>query len=720
MKKFISLFLAVVLLITSGILTGCKIKDPNSDTDQKGDGKMTLYDLRTDDLRDPVGIDSETPDFSWKMESDVIGQKQTAYRIVVKNGDATVWDSGKVESSDSVDIRYAGETLESSTEYKWQLTVWDKDGKEKSTSATFETGLYGNKAFSDAKWISCDDSSLPEDTTYTIDFDFVLDKSSTGFCFGATDANNLFMWQINTVEVAGDPLLLRPHIKTGGSWSVLGQYDISGALGMSGSQFIGKKMHERISVDGKKIETYIGTSESSLVLVNSYTYSSKVPLNLIGFRHHADSAEAGSYDNIVIKNKDGEIIYSNDFSSGDIGFSGSSYAEISGGMLKVSAPSGSGEQTALQIPENNCLPAYRKSFTPAKKLVSAKLYTSALGVYESYINGQRVGRKYADETIEYHELKPGFTEASDRKFYNSYDVTWMIGAGSENVLSAVVTSGWWSGRVAASYGKETAYLAKMILKYSDGSEEVIVTDKSWKAAKASAVSAADIFDGESYDARVDQSWMLPGFDDSEWSAVKLNREFSGEICSWVGSYITVRDDLERSAQSVTIYNGATGSSSARSEEHTSVTIYNGATGSSSARYGKIKVTATYDKPVFTLKPGETALIDFGQNFAGWEAFTLSGAAGTVITIEHGEILNDNNGEKSRGNDGPGGSIYNANYRSAAATTKYTLRGGGDESYHPSFTFYGFRYIEITTTAEVTFKRVVGQVVTSVEDRKSVV
>lgn len=90
----------------------------------------------------------------------------------------------------------------------------------------------------------------------------------------------------------------------------------------------------------------------------------------------------------------------------------------------------------------------------------------------------------------------------------------------------------------------------------------------------------------------------------------------------------------------------------------------------------------------TLKKGETLLVDFGQNFAGWECFTVSGKAGTVLSVRHGEILNDQNGEHSRGNDGPGGSIYNANYRSAKATTTYIFSGKGEETYHPSYTFYG--------------------------------
>lgn len=339
------------------------------------------------------------------------------------------------------------------------------------------------------------------------------------------------------------------------------------------------------------------------------------------------------------------------------------------------------------------MPAFRKSISVKSGLVSAKLYTAGLGVYEAYVNGARIGRQFPDGHVESVELKPGFTEMADRKFYTTTDITWMLHEG-ENVLSAVVTNSWWSDHAAAYYGKNNAFWAKLLLTYIDGSTPTVNTDLSWKTAQASNVIFADIYTGETYDARIDRCWMKPGYDDSAWAIPVVNTEFAGTLCAWIGSPITVRKDLERSAQSITVYKGATGQSD--------------------TAYGKINVLRTHSAEAFLLNPGEVALIDFGQNFAGWEAFTVEGASGTTLTIEHGEILNDNNGLKSRGNDGPEGSIYNANYRSAVATTVYTLAGGGKESYHPSFSFYGFRYIEITTTAPVTLHHVVGQVVTSVE------
>ncbi len=691
MKKIISFFLALTMLMSVAPLYSCKKDNKKPSGGESGDTR--LYDLRTDDMVSPVGVDSKNPDFSWKMKSNVIGQSQSAYKIVVKKGDSTVWDSGKVESSDSVDIPYAGETLEKACDYSWTVTVWDKNGKKVSASSEFSTGIGGKKGFSDAKWISYDDKGLSRQTSYTVDFDFIIDSGNMGICFAASDTNNLMMWQINTYQSSGNEIYLRPHIKSSGNWSTpSGDVAISEKLGgMKGGDLLGHLMHMRLVVDNKRVQTYLGESSDSLVLVNTYNGSKALTLCNFGLRLHGNENEKARIDNLKITDVQGNIIYENGFESQTGMQASGGTVTLEGGML-VGIPSGSGEMVALTGNAEQSAPVFRKSFTPSKTVVSAKLFTTALGVYESYINGQRVGRKYADGHVEYDELKPGFTEASDRKFYSSYDVTWMLTSG-ENVISAVVTSGWWSGRVAANYGKNDAYMAKLIITYSDGSNECVVTDTGWKVSLASAVTFADIFDGESYDARISDSWKNIGFDDSSWEDPVENREFRGEITSWIGSYIRVRDDLERTVSSVKVYKGARGATA--------------------DKYGKINIVASYDSPEFTLKPDEVALVDLGQNFSGWESFTVVGKAGTVLTIEHGEILNDREGEKNRGNDGPGGSIYNANYRSAKATTSYTLKEG-EQSYHPSFTFYGFRYIEIKTSSEVTFKSITGQVVTSVE------
>jgi hypothetical protein len=671
------------------------------------DSTAAIYDMRVEDYVNPVGIDDTDLVFSWKTNSQMLGWAQSAYQINVECGGKTVWDSGKVDSDKSVGIIYKGEELKSSTEYEWTVTVWNKKGEQKtSDKATFEMGLLGKKPFSDADFISHSTEYLYEGTKYSIDFDFVIHSDNIGFCFGMKDIGTYAMWQINTYYGKGSDgrILLRPHFKSAGTWTAypdgpgnVQAVDITKAIGFSATEIIGKTVHARIEVDGKVIKTYFGGSSDTLTLASTYTHSANIPLYDIGFRQSVSTdsdKELGSYDNIVVKDADGKVLYSQDFSDGVLDFAGASCISIENGMAKAGSVTTAGEFVFKRVSENS-LPVFRKEISVKSDLVSAKLYTSGLGVYEAFINGERVGRKYADGSIEYHELKPGFTEMKERKFYNSYDVTWMIKKGETNAISAVVSSGWWSDLVARNIGKANAFLGKLILTYSDGSTEIINTDPTWKTSCASAVVYADIFTGESYDARVSEDWMMPGFDDSEWPTAVKNREFNGDIVAWSGSYITVRNDRELSVKSVNVYKGVTGASS--------------------IAYGKINIIRSYGDEKFTLKPGETAVVDLGQNFAGWEFFKVEGPEGAKLTITHGEILNDGNGARSRGNDGPEGSVYNANYRSAAATTNYILSGNGIEEYHPSFTFYGFRYIEITATEEVTFHLIRGQVVTSVTE-----
>ena len=120
-------------------------------------GETIISQLKIQDTTEPLAIEDAHPLFSWQMESDVVGQKQQAYRIVVvrEHDGRVVWDNKKVTDDVSNNIRYMGVALQPETAYEWHLTVWDAAGKEYSAASRFETGLMNPKiiAWDGAQWI---------------------------------------------------------------------------------------------------------------------------------------------------------------------------------------------------------------------------------------------------------------------------------------------------------------------------------------------------------------------------------------------------------------------------------------------------------------------------------------------------------------------------------------------------------------------------------------
>jgi alpha-L-rhamnosidase len=159
-------------------------------------------------------------------------------------------------------------------------------------------------------------------------------------------------------------------------------------------------------------------------------------------------------------------------------------------------------------------PLLRKVFHLERPVAAARLYVTALGVHETWLNGRRVSDAILD---------PGWTAYQGRLLYAAYDVTRELHPG-ENVLASMVGDGWWRGNLTwmmrrAVYGETTALLAQLELTFADGSRQVIGTDDSWRGSTG-AVLAADIYDGSTVDLRSELSgWRLPGFDDGAWEVV---------------------------------------------------------------------------------------------------------------------------------------------------------------------------------------------------------
>ena len=280
------------------------------------------------------------------------------------------------------------------------------------------------------------------------------------------------------------------------------------------------------------------------------------------------------------------------------------------------------------VPVSAPAPLLRKSFTVTKPVANARLLTTALGLQETRLNGVKVGSEV---------LAPGWTDYAKRLQYRVSDVTGQIRRG-ENALGALLGNGWYSGSLGIAgsqkYGTEPWYSAQLRLTFTDGTSTTIATDGTWKAGDG-PIRADDLYQGETYDARLAVTgWDRPGFDDRGWATARVRTGTAPNLVSQVDNGVTVQQEFEPVA---------------------------------------------WTQP----KPG-VWVADLGQNFSGWNRLSVTGPAGTTVTMRHAEVLN------------PDGTIYTTNLRAAQATDRFTLAGTGHaETYEPRFTVHGYRYVELT-------------------------
>ena len=334
-----------------------------------------------------------------------------------------------------------------------------------------------------------------------------------------------------------------------------------------------------------------------------------------------------------------------------------------------------------------------------QEVIAAKWMTAGLGVYELYLNGQLVGEEV---------LKPGFTHFAKTKRSFTYDVTkaFQKGKGKENVLAAQVTPGWWADKIVTPgekegmRGEKCAFRGVLELTFADGTKKRFGTNcDTWKAGIAGPVKHAAIFDGETYDAR-----ELPGYEVAEkLKKPEVNQEFKGEILPSEGAEIYLRHDLALSAKKTYIWEGVSGAKESQDKKE--------------VEYGKVNIKYSYvTGQTFTLKKGETLVVDFGQNCSGVPSFTFKAKEGTLLTCLPAEILNDGNGAERRGMDGPEGSVHRRNLRvhDKGIRIDYTFGKDADYvNYYPHCTFFGYRYISVTASDDVEFKKVVSIPISSI-------
>lgn len=273
----------------------------------------------------------------------------------------------------------------------------------------------------------------------------------------------------------------------------------------------------------------------------------------------------------------------------------------------------------------------RRVFTVVKEISKAELHMTALGVYRGYLNG---------EVLDAQLLTPGYTDYNYRVQYQTYDVTDRVVMG-ENVIGAVVGDGWYRGcinigSIRNSYGTKTKLSFALVLTYADGKQVCIVSDENCKATQNGALRENNTKTIERYDATMElPGWNTADYDDSGWHGV-VKAEYAGNVIPQEGAKIMRQ---ERFAPAVL---------------HT---------------------------------PDGNTVLDFGQNFAGWIAFSITATAGDKVTITMGETLNENGNFTMKNLAAEGASLISGE---VGQKLEYICKDG-DQSYEPFFQYCGFRY-----------------------------
>lgn len=315
---------------------------------------------------------------------------------------------------------------------------------------------------------------------------------------------------------------------------------------------------------------------------------------------------------------------------------------------------------------------YRKEFAAAKTVRRATVYATALGIYELYVNGRRVGDAW---------FAPGWTDYHQRAYYQTYDVTPLVRRG-RNALGAWVADGWYSGYVGFglltgigtekigryTYGKTPAFMAQLEIEYTDGTRETVVTDASWRTSGDGPVREADFLMGESYDARLEQpGWAEPGFDDRAWQPAILAQDNGPQPAT----FFEFRNP-EQPGEKLEVKGRPVDLGFKRPPK---LEAFPGV---------PVRVTEELIPVAITSPTNGVFIFNLGQNFAGVVRLKVRGPAGTVIQLRHGEMLH------------PDGTLMTENLRKARATDRYVLRGDPrGEVWSPRFTFHGFQYVEVT-------------------------
>ncbi len=577
--------------------------------------------LRVDSRTDPLGMDNARPALSWRSDDTGKNWVQTAYRIEVASDPSLlrankpdVWDSGKISSNESVGIPYRGPALLATKRYFWCVRTWDSGGREEVSAepAWWEMGLIAKDSWK-AKWIGYTDVAEAQ----------ALGRARWLWVPGG-DARHVPGRQTAefhyTLHLDAKPASAVLHCLTGGDFST----QVNG-------QETGRKEEwsafDREDVRGQLHAGPGAGGDNDIVVRTTARGAEKGSTVANGFAAVLELRDA--------QGRVQQLVSDGSWTARTNAETPWQPAQVIGPLSDLRVNVGSDRQQMIAAPDrvSTEVSLLRTTFAVHGGIRSARLYITAMGSYRAFLNGQRVGQ---------NELTPGFTDFRKRVLYQTYDVTGQVKAGS-NAFGVKLGGGWhgspllWAG--VREFSGPDLLRAQLVITLRDGTQKVVVTDETWKAMR-DATDSAEIYGGESYDARLAQSgWETAGFvPGAAWTPVKEG---------------TVAREVRMGAEP-------------DAAPHVSQTL---------------KPVSMQPVNAAGVEPG-TQLFDMGQNMVGVVRLRVRGERGSTVSLRFAERLKAD------------GSIYTENLRNADAMDEYTLRGGGVEEWSPAFTFHGFRYVQV--------------------------
>jgi alpha-L-rhamnosidase len=288
-------------------------------------------------------------------------------------------------------------------------------------------------------------------------------------------------------------------------------------------------------------------------------------------------------------------------------------------------------------------PYFRNEFNVQKKIKKARAYIAVGGLYELYLNGEKVGN---------HRLDPMYTRFDRRTLYVTYDITRNLKEG-KNAVGVLLGNGWYNHQSVAVWYFDKApwrsrpkFCMDLKITYTDGTEEIVSTEQNWKTS-LSPVIFNSIYTAEHYDARLEQpGWNMPGFDDSKWNMAKNTGAPSQNIVAQ--ALHPIRDVEEIPVKKMVKFNDY------------------------------------------------SYVFDFGKNMAGVVKLKVKGLTGSVVRLKHGERLYKD-GKVDQTN-------INVHYRpiddSDPFQTDIVILSGNEDIFMPRFNYKGFQYVEVTSDKPV--------------------